>query len=249
MRFIKQFGKSRDMPKAVGDITWFHSLAFDGQVTQGIKSPEILQSEADLFLGHDLAGKSVLDIGAWDGFFSFEAERRGAKTVLSTDYFCWDGPGWGTKDGYNLAHSALQSKCQSKSRDVFDLDPADLGTFDTVLFLGVLYHLKNPLEGFERAAAMSHDHIVVETVTAYNEIADPVLRYYPGETLGGDPTNFFAANTAALVAMLNEAGFPRVEIHPSSFLPDGSLAPSPAALKNGTLQEGLTRHAALAWRS
>jgi len=35
----------------------------------------------------DLTGKSVLDIGAWDGFFSFEFERRGAKRVLADDSF------------------------------------------------------------------------------------------------------------------------------------------------------------------
>ena len=38
----------------------------------------------------DLSGQSVLDIGAWDGFFSFESERRGANRVLAVDSFCWN---------------------------------------------------------------------------------------------------------------------------------------------------------------
>ncbi len=239
----------RDIQKAVDEINWFHSLDLGrGIVTPGVKTPEILQSEANQFFRNDLDGKSVLDIGSWDGFFSFEAERRGAQSVLSTDHFCWEGPGWGTKAGYTLAHEVLGSHCASKSRDVFDLDPQELGTFDTVLFLGVLYHLKDPLGGFERAAAMSHDHIVVETVTAYNEITDPIFRYYPAKSLNNDDTNYFAQNTAALTAMLQEAGFSRVEIYESAFLPDGLLAPTPAAFSQGMLREGLSRHVALGWR-
>src|SRR5215210_1776907 len=38
----------------------------------------------------DLSGKSVLDIGAWDGYFSFEFERRGAERVLAIDTHSWD---------------------------------------------------------------------------------------------------------------------------------------------------------------
>jgi len=33
----------------------------------------------------DLTGKTVLDVGARDGYFSFEAERRGASRVLAID--------------------------------------------------------------------------------------------------------------------------------------------------------------------
>jgi hypothetical protein len=51
---------------------------------------------------------------AWDGFFSFEAERRGAQRVLATDSFCWDVGGWGTKAGFELARRALGSKVEDK---------------------------------------------------------------------------------------------------------------------------------------
>src|SRR3989442_11648654 len=33
----------------------------------------------------ELRGKSLLDIGTMNGFFAFEAERRGASTVLAID--------------------------------------------------------------------------------------------------------------------------------------------------------------------
>ena len=51
-----------------------------------------------LHLPASLAGLSVLDIGAWDGFFSFEAERRGAARVVAPTY-SWHGLGWGTGQG------------------------------------------------------------------------------------------------------------------------------------------------------
>ena len=61
---------------------------------------------ARLDLPASLAGASVLDIGAWDGFFSFEAERRGAARVVAADYYRWHGGGWGSKAGFERANRA-----------------------------------------------------------------------------------------------------------------------------------------------
>ena len=87
-------------------INWFHSHAFpDGETTRGEKPIEVLRREAEAVFRHGVAGKSVLDIGAWDGWFSFEAERRGAARVLATDHYCWSGEGWGSKAGFDHAHA------------------------------------------------------------------------------------------------------------------------------------------------
>ena len=61
---------------------WYHTIDLGGGiVTRGVdNSPERL---ARLGLPVSLAGKTVLDVGAWDGFFSFEAERRGAARVVA----------------------------------------------------------------------------------------------------------------------------------------------------------------------
>jgi tRNA (mo5U34)-methyltransferase len=75
----------------------------------------------------------------------------------------------------------------------------------------VLYHLKDPLGGLERAAAMSHDLLIVETTTTMNHIAEPVLRFYFDDELGGDKTNFFSPNEACLLSMLRECGFSRFQ--------------------------------------
>lgn len=218
----------------------------------GVRPEPVLAREADAIFANPIDGKSVLDIGAWDGFFSFEAEKRGADSVLSTDHFCWSGPGWGTKAGYDFAHRALGSKCESLDVDVFDLDPNKLGTFNVVLFLGVLYHLTNPYGGLEKAAAMADDLLIVETVTAQNRNPEAVLQYFENDSLAGDPTNFFAPNTKALCGILRELGFSKFEVkrNPGSQSPDRRswrkrLKKTIGSMKNSRDRD---RHIVLAWR-
>ena len=201
-------------------ISWFHSVELpDGNFTQGHKSHETLQAEASKVFKFDITDKSVLDIGAWDGFFSFEAEKRGAEKVLSTDHFSWSGPGWGTKDGYNALHRTFNSNADSLDVDVFELDPSKHGTFDVVLFLGVLYHLKDPYAGLQKAADMTDELLIVETETVFNYMKEPVMRYFVGSEMSNDDTNFWAPNLECLRCMLLDLGFRRCEftqngIHP-----------------------------------
>jgi tRNA (mo5U34)-methyltransferase len=63
-----------------------------------------------------------------------------------------------------------------------------LGTFDVVLFLGVLYHLPNPLLALERVASVASDLLVVETVVDMVGFGRPAAAFYPGRELNGDPT-------------------------------------------------------------
>jgi len=199
---------------AAPPITWFHSHTFaDGERTQGIKPAEVLAKEADAIFGYGVKGKSVLDIGAWDGYFSFEAERRGASRVLATDHFCWSGPGWGTKAGFDYAHRKLGSKVETLDIDVPAITPEAVGTFDVVLFLGVLYHVKDPFASLERVAAVAKEMIVVETEGAFDPLPWPLMRFYEGRSLNDDPTNFWAPNRACLKAMLREIGFKKIVIN------------------------------------
>ncbi len=161
-----------------------------------------------------LAGKSVLDIGAWDGFYSFEAERRGAARVVATDHYAWHGTGWGTgkgKAGFELARQALGSKVEDVDVDVLDLSPERLGTFDVVFFLGVLYHVPNPLVALERVSAMTRDMLIIETVIDMIGIGRPAAAFYPGRELNDDPTNWWGPNEAAVAGMLRAVGFNSVE--------------------------------------
>jgi tRNA (mo5U34)-methyltransferase len=190
------------------DIRWFHSIDLgNGISTDGVKPHSVLCAEANMVLGMPLEGKTVLDIGAWDGFFSFEAERRGASRVLATDHFCWSGEGWGTKDGFNHAHAALGSSVESLDIDLAEITSRTVGVFDITLFLGVLYHLKDPLIALERVAEVTRECAVVETVTAMNRIDEPVMRFFLFGELDNDGTNYWAPNHKCLENMLREVGF------------------------------------------
>lgn len=206
------------------DVNWFHSFDLrNGNVLQGMGNLDILSSRAaEIFEGHTL-GKSVLDIGAWDGFFSFEAERYGAKRVLATDHFCWSGPGWGTKAGFDLMHHHFNSNVEALDVDLPNLSLETLGTFDIVLFLGVLYHLKDPFGGLEKAASMCNEQLIVETAADMLHLDEPVMRYFVGSTLNGDDTNFWAPNRACLKDMLHELGFSMVDFLKQTDGPDRLL--------------------------
>ena len=72
---------------AVDQLLWFHSHDLGSGVrTVGIKSAETLQREWEVLSLPPLDGKSVLDIGAWDGWFSFRCEEAGAERVVALDH-------------------------------------------------------------------------------------------------------------------------------------------------------------------
>ncbi|HKE85650.1 MAG TPA: DUF1698 domain-containing protein [Vicinamibacterales bacterium] len=195
-----------DLRSRVGAIRWYHSIDLGhGLVTPGVDDTPIRL--ARLGLPASFAGLTVLDIGAWDGFFSFEAERRGAARVLATDLFAWRGPTWSTKAGFELARAALGSRVEDLEIDVMELTPERVGMFDVVLFLGVLYHLPHPYLAIERVASVTRRLLVLETVVDMIGFARPAAAFYPGRELNGDPTNWWGPNVPAVEGMLKTSGF------------------------------------------
>jgi tRNA (mo5U34)-methyltransferase len=196
----------------VTGLRWYHTIDLGGGVvTRGVDDTPLRLSR--LQFPRDLSGKSVLDIGAWDGFYSFEAERRGAARVVATDHYAWHGTGWGTgkgKSGFELARAVLGSRVEDVDVDVMSLSPERLGTFDVVLFLGVLYHVPDPLAALQRVAAMTADLLIVETVIDMIGISRPAAAFYPGRELNDDPTNWWGPNEAAVAGLLKAVGFTRV---------------------------------------
>src|SRR5437773_2206040 len=197
--------------REVAATKWWHTIDLGhGTVTPGIDPSSARLAE--LQVPDDLTGLTVLDVGAWDGFFSFEAERRGARRVLATDYYCWSGPGLGTKAGFELARRALGSRVEDLEIDVPDLTPERVGVFDVVLFLGVLYHLRNPLLALERVFSVTGRHLILETHVDMLHCFRPACAFYPGDELNRDPTNWFGPNSTAVVGMLKAVGFGRVAV-------------------------------------
>jgi tRNA (mo5U34)-methyltransferase len=204
----------------VDKIKWWHQIDLgNGIVTPG--PDKTIERLKWLGLPADLSGKSVLDIGAWDGAFSFEAERRGASRVLAIDEFIWAGKGWASKEGFECARRALNSKVEDLLLDVYDLGPEKVGRFDLVLFSGVLYHLKHPLLALERVASVCSDQLILSTHVDLIELRRPAIALYPGREFNNDPTNWCGPNIPALEAMLQIVGFKRVKLFASSPLTPG----------------------------
>jgi tRNA (mo5U34)-methyltransferase len=196
---------------------WFHTIDLGhGVVTPG--EVDTAKALRRLRLPERLDGLSVLDIGAWDGFYSFEAERRGASRVVAVDPECWRDPswgprGWGTKKPFELAHRALASRVDDADVDLDKISPDTVGSFDVVFFLGVFYHLPDPWRYLRAASSVCTHLLVVETHADLLEMQRPAMAFYPGDEVSGDPSNWWGPNKAAIVAMLGETGFSRVVVY------------------------------------
>ena len=219
---------------------WWHSIDLGhGVVTPGHKPPDVLGAELDALALPDLRGKRVLDVGGWDGYFAFAAERRGAARVAVVDHYMWamDSPGqqaywrrcleegvaprpyhetefWHPdtlpgKRGFDLAREALGSAVEDIVGDFMELDLATLGQWDVVLYLGVLYHMEDPMRALRRLAAVTRELAVVETeaiaIPAFE--GEALWRFFPGAELNGDVSNWWAPNLPALGGALSAAGF------------------------------------------
>lgn len=200
-----------ELRRRVAAVDWFHSIELaPGLVTPG--RDVTARRLGILRLPEDLSGQTVLDIGAWDGFFSFEAERRGAQRVLATDSFAWNGSNWSSKAGFALAREALGSKVEDREIDILDLSSEAVGVWDVVLCLGVLYHMRHPLLALERVASVTGRQLILETHVDMTLQRRPAMAFYPSHELDLDPTNWWGPNPEAVVGMLHAVGFDRVEV-------------------------------------
>jgi tRNA (mo5U34)-methyltransferase len=184
---------------------WYHSIELaPGVVTPGVSDPALSKVQADIYFEPGVAGLSVLDIGAWDGYFSFEAERRGASRVLAVDHFCWVAGGPGKREAFELAHKTLGSKVKSRLIDIPDLSVDTVGRFDIVLFNGIFYHLENPLSALRSAIDIARYYITVESHLDLLTLGRPAMVYYPGENVGDK--HGWGPNPLLLRALLHDMG-------------------------------------------
>jgi tRNA (mo5U34)-methyltransferase len=199
------------LPERVKRIRWFHTIDLGGGiVTPGIETTTAEKLEY-IGLPEDLSGKTVLDVGAWDGFFSFECERRGAERVLATDSLMWRLETG--KAGFDTAREALGSRVEDLEVDVMELSPQRVGgTFDIVLFLGVLYHMRDPMLALEHAASVAGERMIIETHLDMLQVPTAAMAFYPFDELAGDFSNWVGPNLLAVDGMLRASGFREVLI-------------------------------------
>jgi len=192
---------SEYLARRIAGMEWYHRI----DLGQGLRTPgrdyDFMWNATMEFMDEvDFTGKRVLDIGCWDGLFSFYAERRGAGEVIATDL--------DPHATFDLAAEALQSKVRFQQCSAYRLHEAFAPeTFDIVMFNGVLYHLMYPL-----AALVSIQRVMRETGTLLMESAfynaeheRPFIfvSYGEDELYPGDPSSCTFPTPKAYRYMLN----------------------------------------------
>ena len=208
---------------------WYHRIELPG----GYVTPGWAPLALDAYnIPQDLTGKRVLDVGAWDGFWSFEAMKRGAAEVVAIDDFSdflgqlenQDRKAWENFDFCREALGYPDSQCQRIEMSVYEVNPDRLGEFDIVFCFGVLYHLRYPLLALDMLSSVCKDEIYIETAVCDDFSpyqggfgkgypgAQPVMEFYPNNEYGNNNTNWWAPSLSCLGLMTMSAGWIDVEV-------------------------------------
>ena len=118
----------------------------------------------------NLRGKSVLDIGCNAGYYSVQCKLLGAERVLGVDLS--QGRPEDFIEQARFAASVLGVDIEYRTQDFLTL-PDD--PFDVVLFIGVMYHLDDPIAGLRKAARLARHTLIVETRCVPDR--RPILEY------------------------------------------------------------------------
>ena len=239
-RMAESFTNPEELQRQVNEIDWYHMI----DLGHGVRTTGIGVQSTGAEILPDVNGRTVLDIGAWDGKFSFLAEQRGAQRVVALDHYAWgvdlaardeywnecvqngmladlrrdetdfwqpDLPG---RRGFELASTALNSNVEPVVGDFAKIDLERLGQFDVVLYLGVLYHVKEPLTCLERIRSITNEVAVIETEAVHfqNLEHEVLLQFHAGSSLRGDLGNWFVVTMEALRNMCIAAGFREIRV-------------------------------------
>jgi 2-polyprenyl-3-methyl-5-hydroxy-6-metoxy-1,4-benzoquinol methylase len=119
---------------------------------------------SDLIFPESLVGKTVLDVGCGLGVFCFDAEARQASRVVGLEL----------KDSRLrkafLLKDILDSKVEFQQRDILCHPLKE--TFDYVLLLNVIHHLKTPQQFLRQLASITRERLIIEFPT----FADPKFK-------------------------------------------------------------------------
>jgi len=204
----------------IPDVFWYQSLELvDGRVINGTKPIAMMKGEFENAFGRlgPLQGKTVLDLGTWSGAFAVEAARRGAAGVTAVDQFTWTNEFFKGRLGFDffVEQSGYEIKAIEFDLDSSPLSLTPLGIHDIVLFLGVFYHLKDPIAALREIYKITRETLVLETHIESQLPSDrPAMMFYPRRELANDPSNWWGPNVMCVRALLETVGFSRIEDAP-----------------------------------
>lgn len=181
----------------VATLNWVHRIDLGNGVSTpgrwGEPNPCLMRALDAV----DFRGKKVLDIGCWDGLYSFEAEKRGAAEIYATDLVSQrdfvDHP------TFTLAAKILGSRATYHPNvSVYDVEKLGVDGFDVVIYAGIYYHLKDPLRSFAKLRRVMKDGgtIIVEGAAIDSE--DCHARFSYREPYLGDHSNWWIPTVGCL---------------------------------------------------
>lgn len=205
----------KDIQEAVNKYCWYTTIKITDEIST---SPQLNSGKRSSIpnpctLMHydyvDFKDKSVLDIGCRDGLHSFEAEKRGAKSILGIDTCLSIG-------AVEFLIPYFKSKVKMQEKSLYDIE----GSFDIVIFAGVLYHLRYPFLAIKKISELLVEGgtLILETAI-WNNHNDIPLVYCPNPKdspyKGGSSVTFF--NRKGLRDNLEVYGFEDMEFLPNKY--------------------------------
>lgn len=195
---------TKEQKELANSLKWWHRIRLSSDpeyITKGMVDHGVGNDVETRFgLPANMTGMKVLDVGAYDGLFSFEAEKRGAQFVAAIDtyQYCGDDNGKRLEANrpFKLAKEVLDSHVQFTFDTLETYTPQAVAIdykFDYIFHFGILYHVENPLDHVILLMKLVNEGgtILVETAISNLE-TEPVLEYRPGHD--NDPTNFYYPN-------------------------------------------------------
>lgn len=210
--------------EAVAAHSWYHTI----ELAPGLETPGWfdLRPVASDILPSSLTGQRCLDVATFDGFWSLEMKKRGAREVVAIDILDpreWDWPVLSDEsaiaaigerkasgDGFGTVMRALGENVERHDLSVYALDPADLGMFDFVYVGSLILHLRDPVKALEKVRSVCSGQMVLV------DSHDPFLTWThprrPVATLDGIGRPWWwHANIAGLSQMVRAGGFDLVK--------------------------------------
>lgn len=208
--------KRSDVQQLVNAHKWFHRIDIvceDGIVTTPGTvdhcGPRIATERFGI--PENLTGKMVLDVGAYDGYFSFLAEKRGAEvTAIDNHQDCSNVKH--TDEAFKTARNLLQSNVKYHPVDLKTW--ADDYAYDITFYFGVLYHVDDPITNLLALRKLTREYALIETAVYRPGLMDlwqlDLWKFRPG--YHGDPTNKWYGTPAAVVSALKHVGFKDINL-------------------------------------
>ena len=226
---------------------WYHKIELPG----GIVTPGWAPLDAGRYcIPQDMTGLRVLDVGAWDGYWTFEALKRGAREVVAIDDFSdrlgrlseEERPQWET---FDLCREALGfthmnsregyqndegQRCFRTEKSVYDLTKKHDGEFDVIFLFGTIYHLRHPLLALDKLSEICTGSIYIESAicdnySPYQEGGHGsdkrVMEFYPGKEYGDNSGNWWVPTLDCLGEMVRSAGFQELRMWKLNESPSG----------------------------